>query len=64
MVGHDFFSLVEPVGRDLIQHPAFIRDAARQHHIEGGQPVGSDNQELFSQVVSIPYLAFDKNRQG
>lgn len=45
MIRHHVARLAEPEGRQLRQHVSFIGDAGAQDVIEGGNPVGRDNQQ-------------------
>ncbi len=48
-----------PEIRDLLQHPALVRDGIRHHYIEGGNPVGRhDEHRVRVHGVDVPYLAF------
>ena len=42
----DVAGAVEPEIRHIGQHPALVGNRRRQHHIEGRQPIGGDDQDL------------------
>ena len=46
MVRDDVAGAVEPEIRHIGQHPALVGNRRRQHHIEGRQPIGGDDQDL------------------
>ena len=57
MIRNDILEEVEPEQRDL-RHPALVRDASRQHIIEGGDAVGGHEQQVVAiKVINVAHLA-------
>ena len=46
VVGHEISELVEPPERQLGQHDTLVRNGAIEHEVEGGEPVGGNEQEV------------------
>ena len=57
MVGDDLFHLAEPVCGDLRQDIAFVGDALAHDDVEGGDAVGRDDQQSFTQIIDVTDLA-------
>ena len=58
-VGDDVGGGVEEAGRDLVEHLPFAGDALGQHHVEGGDAVGGDQQDIFSvKEIDVPDLSY------
>jgi hypothetical protein len=58
MVGHDVCGLAEPEIGDLGKHFTLARNGVRQHHVEGRQAVGSDDQQAIArQGIDVPHFA-------
>ena len=55
--------LLEPESRDLVQDRAFLGNRIGQNHVEGGEPVGCDEEECLAQVKYLAYLAAAQFRQ-
>ena len=53
MIGNDVFEQIEPEKRKLREDAAFVRDAGGHDHVEGGEPVGGDHQQLVAEIVNI-----------
>ena len=58
MVGDDVLEKVEPEQRDLRQHPPLVRNAGRQHVVEGRDAVGGHEQQVVTiEVIDVADLA-------
>src|SRR5882757_8426538 len=57
MIRNLVLEMIEPECRHLIQHLSLVGNGRGQHHIEGGKPVGDDNEEAVSKIVNVPDLA-------
>ena len=56
VVFHDSVRLFEPERRQLVQHLALARNSARHYHVESAHPVGGQQQQPLSQVITIAHL--------
>ena len=54
----------EPEERELREDRALVRDAGGQHHVEGADAVGGDDQEAVAEVVDVPHLAPTPDQAG
>ncbi len=58
MIGYQVTKKLEPEKRDLRQHPALVRNTGGEHIIEGGDPVGGDEQQtLLVEEVDVADFA-------
>ncbi len=55
---NDVRGIVEPELRHLRQHDALLIDGVLKYHVEAADPVGGDEDEVVSDVIDLPYLAF------
>ena len=56
VVGREVLRLLEPVGRELVQHLTLERDRA-QDDVERAQPVGGHEDPPAAPAVALPHLA-------
>ncbi len=65
MIADDVRGLVEPEIGNLVQHAALARDRIGQHHVEGAQAVGRDDQQVIGvDRIDIAHLAAVEQRQA
>jgi hypothetical protein len=58
MVRHDVPGACEPEIRDLREHAALAGNRVGQHHVEGAQAIGGDDQHvLLVDRVDVAHLA-------
>ena len=53
---------LEPKCRELIEHPAFLRNPQRQHHVKGRNAIGRDDQQPVAEIVHVAH--FPAREQG
>ncbi len=56
MVRHNVGSLIEPEGRDKIEHRTLVRNAAREDHVKSGYAVAGYDEQLVAKLVVVPDL--------
>ena len=65
MVRHKTGQKVEPEERDLGEYFAFAGDAGGEHVIEGGDAIGSDEQQMFADGVEVAdFAAREQGKAG
>src|SRR2546426_10903044 len=57
MVRHDVARLLEPERRELREHFALVGNARAEDIVEGGDPVGGDEQQAIVDLVDVAYFA-------
>ena len=54
----------EPEAGELREHAPLVRDARPQHVVEGGDPVGGDDEQLIADLVDVAHFAAAVERQA
>ena len=57
MVGGYFLQKTEPEDRQRRKHRAFARHGLFHHHVEGGNTIGSDDQQFVFNCINVPDLS-------
>ncbi len=57
VVGNDVAQLFQPEQRQSGQHPALVGNRRREHVVECGQPVGSDNHQVLAGGINVAHFA-------
>ena len=56
-VGNELTCRIQIKGGELIEYAPLIGDGAREHNIEGGNPVAGNHHHLITEIIHIANLA-------
>src|SRR5512139_3552142 len=57
MMNNDILQNFKPVGGYLVENSPFMGNAIGEEHIEGGNPVSDHDQQMSTQIITIPDLS-------
>ena len=63
VVRDDLGEAAEPEVRELREDLPLVRDAGREHAVEGGDAVGRDEEEAVAEVVDVAHLSAARRRE-
>jgi hypothetical protein len=64
MVRRDLRQELEPEHGHLVQHLALVGNPGPEHVVEGGDPVGGDDQQVVAEVVHVAHLSAPGEGKG